>query len=206
MESSTEPEPGIAEDSLAVLGKQKIQFKPSSSELIAGTIIGILMTGSGATLVFFPVRSFGRSNYALPFFAEHGESVFSVGLLVLLGVAAFVGGIALVLWMRSLLSFRVVVCENDFYVGRRDKREIYTWDKIVSVRETVLTQHIPIVKGVARRAMPTTMNHSYVVLRSDGEEFAFNGTTVKGVKGLAGIIRRHTSKYEVPWEVVEEHD
>lgn len=67
-----------AENIYAVLGPQKERFKPRTSELFAGTVIGILMMGGGAAMVFFPARSLVRRNFDLPFFAAEGESVMSI--------------------------------------------------------------------------------------------------------------------------------
>lgn len=183
----------------------KAQFKPGLDNLIAGIIIGLLLVGGGCTAAFFAVKGVVDGRGSLPVWQEKGWSWTAVALMGAIGIGLVIGGFFLIRWMRSLFSLRVSVDRDGVSVTERDTTQVFPWQDILLVRETHLYERPPILKGAAKYALPKTMSKSFVVKRKDGQDFAFNGTTIKGHTKLAAIIKEETDARQVPWEIVEEH-
>ena len=186
------------------LGPSRHELKPSQANQGAGIILSILMVGGGGTLAWFPARAVIQSRGRLPLWAEEGMSWAAVGILGILGIGLALGGILLFRWVLSMYSFRLHICHDGFYYRRRGKSCVYAWEEIVAVEETVLHEHLPVLRGVARYALPTKQSRSYVVRRCDGERFLFGGDVIKDVALLAGVLQEEAERRVIPWIVKEE--
>jgi len=189
------------------LGEIKREFKPGLENLVAGIIIGLLMIGGGCALIYLPTNGVMESGGNLPFWTEKGQKGWSwgaAGLMVALGLGLVIGGIFLILWIRSLFTFRLCVAQNGFSVSDKKSVRIIGWDDIVSVQETHLYERPPLLKGVAKYALPKMKSKSFVVKVKQGDAIAFDGNTIKGHSRLAEMIKEETEQRSIPWEIVEE--
>jgi|HubBroStandDraft_5_1064220.scaffolds.fasta_scaffold396801_1 hypothetical protein len=187
------------------IGEIKEKFKPGIDNLIAGVIIGLLMIGGGCAAIWFSVRGIIRSPVPVPFFAERGECWAATILFVVLGVGLIVGGVFLIKGMRSLSSLRVSVGANGFAVTRRSATEFFAWDEIDAVQETHLFERPPVLKGVAKYALPKVMSQSFRVEMRNQESFGFDATSIKRHLDLAKMIKEQADRRNLPWTIVEEH-
>jgi len=190
------------------LGPIRREFKPGLENLIAGIVIGLPMIGGGCAAVFFSARGVIESGGDLPFWTAKGQKGWcwgAAGLFVALGIGLVVGGYFLMRWVRSLFSFRLRIGENGFAVTDRASTRVISWEDILSVQETHLYERPPLLKGVAKYALPKTMSKSFTVVLKEGEPFAFDCNTIKGHTKLARMIQEETERRGIPWEIVEEH-
>jgi hypothetical protein len=187
------------------IGEFRWEFKPGLENIVAGIIIGLLLIGAGGAGVYFPVKGVIESRGNLPFWVEKGWCWGAVGLCMALAIGAIVGGVALILWMRSLVSLRVRVGSHGLSVTRKDETRVIAWPDIVSVQETHLYERAPLLKGVAKYALPKVLSKSFMLTTKDGEPFGFDGNTIKGHTMLADVIKKETDRRGIPWEIVEEY-
>jgi hypothetical protein len=190
------------------LGEIRREFKPGLENIIAGIIIGILLIGAGCAAVYFPIMGALESAGPLPFWTEKGQKGWSwgaVGIFVALGLGLLVGGFFLVQWMRSLVSLRIYIGANGFAVSQKKTTQIFAWEEIESVRETRLYERPPILKGVAKYALPKMMSKIFLITIKERDSFGFDGNSIKGHSKLAQMIKDETDRRSIPWEIVEEH-
>jgi hypothetical protein len=126
-------------------------------------------------------------------------------MMTVLGVGLMIAGVFLIRWMRSLFSLRVRIGQNGFSVTEPETTQVVAWEEISSVQETHLYERPPLLKGVAKYALPKMKSKSFIVKIKEGEPFAFDGNTIKGHGKLAQMIKEETDRRTVPWEIVEEH-
>lgn len=185
------------------LGKRIYEQKASTANLIAGIILGILMVAGGVTIATFAVREVVNVRANLPLYAEHGMSWAAAGLMLLLGGGLAVGGVWLVLWAKSMFSFRLVVCSDGFYYQKKGETDVFAWQEIVSVQETIAHERLPIVKGAARHLMPTKTSRGYRVRRCDAKEFFFDANVLSRPSLLAGPLATAAQARGIPWQTRE---
>jgi hypothetical protein len=188
------------------LGKIKREFKPGRENLIAGIIIGLLLIGAGCTAVFFSIQGVVESGGALPFWLPKGKQRRTwgdVGLLGALGVGLLIGGFFLIRWVRSLFSFRVRIGHNGFSVTDQKTTQVIAWEEIESVHEIHVYERPPVLKGVAKYALPKMLSKSFIVTIKERESFEFDGNTIKKHLTLAQMIKEETDRRNIPWEIVE---
>ncbi|HET6881166.1 MAG TPA: hypothetical protein VFI31_13480 [Pirellulales bacterium] len=180
-----------ASRTIASLGKPLYQQKPTIANQIAGLIIAVLMAIGGGVLCWLPVREYRKFGGRLPVFHERDMSWVTAAAMCTLGIGIIVGGI--ILWRRiwSMFSFCLFVCPDGFYYKLKGETIVFGWDEIRLVEETVLHERLPLVKGAARRLMPTKTSRAYRVVRCDGKEFNFDGDTLSRVSLLAGPLARY---------------
>jgi hypothetical protein len=188
------------------LGEIRRDFRPGFENLVAGIIIGLLMIAGGCAAVFFPTFALIESGGSVPVWTEKGQKGWSwgaAGIFAVIGVGLVIGGIFLIRWVRSLFSFRLRVGQNGFAVSEKKAMRVVGWDDIVSVQEIHLYERPPLLKGVAKYALPKTMSRSFVLIAKQGDPVAFDGNTIKGHSKLAKMIQEETSRRNIPWEIVE---
>jgi len=186
--------------SVESLGRVVYETKPNVSNLVAGIVLAMLLVVGGLALAGFMIRQMflpgGNPPQAL-------ADWLGALLLMVLGCGLAIGGVLLFLWVKSLFGFRLRVCAEGFYFSRQGADNVLAWDEISKVRETVLTEKLPLVKGAARHLMPTKASRSYTVVRRDGEEFYFDENVVPRTSLLAGPLSSAAKKHGFHWETTE---
>jgi hypothetical protein len=174
------------------LGETRREFKPGLENLVAGIIIGLLMIGGGGALPCLPTNGVIESGGRLPFWAERGWCWGAVGILAALAIGLMIAGFFLIRWMRSLFSFRERIAQNGFLVSDEKTARVIGWEEILSVEETHIDKRLPLLKGVAKYALPKMMSKSFTVNVKQGEPFAFDGNMIKGHTKLAQMLKDET--------------
>jgi hypothetical protein len=187
------------------IGEIRREFKPGLENLFAGVIIGLLLIGFGCAGLFVSAKAVIESRGSLPLIVEKGPCWAMVGVFSALGIGAIVCGVFLIRWIRSLSSLRVAVGVDGLSVTRRDQSDVMAWADIVSVRETRLYERPPLLKGVAKYALPKVMSKNYRLEMNGHEPFHFDGNAIKGHVILAEMIKKETDRRDIPWDIVEEH-
>ncbi len=188
------------------IGEIRREFKPGIETIVAGVLMGLLLIGAGCALIYLPANGIAESGGNLPFWKEgRGWSWAAAGLMAAIGAGLIAGGLLLLRWMLSLLSFRVRVGEKGIAVFRKKQVRFIGWDDIASVQETHLYQRPPVVKGVAKYALPEVRSKRFVVRMKHGDPFAFDADSIRGPSQLAKMIREETEPRNIPWEIVEKH-
>jgi hypothetical protein len=80
------------------------------------------------------------------------------------------------------------------------------WEEIVEVEETILHEHLPLLKYGLKYALPAGKSRIYLVRRRDGKEFVFDGNRVKGLGRLGKALREKADSREITWNVKEVSD
>lgn len=182
-------------------GPPTVTFRPAMANIVAGIIIGLLMIAGGGTILGFSIREAIVNGSKMEWFADNGQCLAAVFGFMAIGLVLAGGGAGLIIWVRGLALFRVVVADRGFFCAKRNDVEIFDWDNIASVQESVQQEYFPL-KGVAKYAAPMGKSRSFVVRRKDGVEFPFDGNTVKKLSTLAKIIELNVRQRGIPWEVV----
>lgn len=182
------------------LGKMSYETKPNVSNLIAGVVIAVLLIGGGLALSGFMIRQMFLPGGARP---QDAGDWLGAALLTLMGIALAGGGVGLFLWVKSMVGSRVRVCADGFCSKRKGVDTVFAWDEILEVRETILHQKLPLMKGAARRLMPTKTSRNYTVVRCDGEEFYFDENVIPRTSLLAGPLSGAARKHNFGWTKTE---
>jgi hypothetical protein len=187
------------------LGDRLQVFTPMMANTIAGFIISALLLVGGAAAICFPLRAAYVAGWDLPVNVNKGWSWLAVGLFCLIGTGLTVGGGVLATYCYGLISHRVEVWTNGFrYCSRQSVEEVF-WADIDRIRETVLYERPPILKGPAKLLLPKLTSISYTVMTVSGKEYGFDGNSVKSIKRFGKLLREQADRLSLPWETVEEH-
>ncbi len=187
------------------IGKLERTYRPSAANLVAGVILGVLLIGAGATVLYLTIKEVIDRRGQLPFSAERDACWISVSLATAFGVGSVIGGSILVRWIRSLSSLQVHLGSDGFVVSRRDRQQVFPWDQIAYVKETHVYERPPVLKGPAKLMLPKIKSRRYLVRRDDEEEFTFDGNTLRYHVEFAEMLQAHLGGRNIPWEIVEEH-
>jgi hypothetical protein len=192
--------------SIDAVGQPTEQFRPSPANLVAGVILGLLLSGGGLAVLAFCAREIIRVGGRMPLAVEGRISWLAVGIMSLISIGLTGGGILLLRWVYSTSSLRVSLCPGGFFYESAAKTMTFPWDQIASVRETILHERVPLAKGIVKYAMPRVTSRSFLVCRRDGEEFAFSRNTLGKSDKLGETLREEARQRNIPWEVDERYD
>jgi hypothetical protein len=189
----------------AQLGELDAVFEPMSANIVAGFIISLLLIVGGLSAIGFSLHAAHVAGWKLPTNAERGWSWINVGLATLLGVALITGGLVLGRFARGLMSHRVEVFAKGFRYCSRGSAEPVLWTNIGGIRETILYERPPILKGPAKLLLPKVASFRYLVVTNRGKEYSFDGNSIKSIERFGNILRAQAERLSLPFETVEEH-
>jgi hypothetical protein len=167
------------------------EFRPSTANLIAGVIIGLLLIVGGL--------GFAVGCLYL-YLSPKGSDLQSTLLSVAVGLALVACGVLFIYVMWRLFAYRLVVCPRGFVRQVRQDIDSCLWDDIASVTEIVTTDHLPL-KGAAKHLAPMGKSRNYEIRRKDGLEFSFGPDTIKRLGRFAKIVREEVDRRGIPWLV-----
>jgi hypothetical protein len=180
-------------------------FKPSIGNIVAGFILSVLAVTGGCAVIVCAVRMAYLANWNLPVYIEKGSCWVAVGLLVLVGVFLIGMGIFLSVFSKGLISNYLEICENGYRYHSKSGHEEVLWADIRHIKETILYERLPILKGPAKLLLPKISSQSYQISTPAGNEHAFNGTSLNEIKKFGEILRTKADELSLSWETVEEH-
>ena len=181
------------------------EFRPMAANLLAGFLLATLLAFGGAAAIVFPIRGAYLAGWRLPFWVEKGWSWGAVGIAVLLGIFLMACGVLLLVFTRGLIGRRVEVCAAGLRYFAEDIGEDVPWNEIAGIRETLLYERPPILKGPAQLILPKFVSAFFLVVTTSGRELRFDGNSIKGIRRFGEILREQAGRLDLPWETVEEH-
>jgi len=184
------------------LGASISVHEPSRANKGAGFLLSILFFIGGFALVCVAVGQLANARGQLPIWAQRGDSWISEMFVILFG--CFLIGCGLFLWRLSqkLFSLRIVIGERGFCVFENSTTDIFTWDDISAINETILHERLPI--GPAALLMPTKTSRTYTVRRRDGKEFRFHPTNMPNLDALATPLAKAAKERNISWQTTEQ--
>ena len=127
----------------------------------------------------------------------------TVGVVSTLSSLGIATGLGALYYANRLKSFRVFLCPDGFFCQTAVKTEVFPWNEIGSVEEVVTRERLPIVKGVAKYALPKVEGRTYQVRRSDGVSRHLDKDNVRNLPELAAALRGVCDERAIPWQVTE---
>ncbi|WP_232105095.1 hypothetical protein [Gimesia chilikensis] len=188
------------------LGELEAQFRPSRLHQAAGYIMVVLIFGCGSYFLIYCATKLIRQHDRLPGIGGKGETLFSLGFGCVFGIGMMVASIFLLRWLRSVASLSVFLGENGFCVIRDQRVEVYTWDQIRWVLETVSIESPPLLVPPLNRILPKTTSRSFIIYRYDGTEFGFDRSYLKDHYVFADLVKQKTDQLGIFWKIVEVRD
>ena len=91
---------------------------------------------------------------------------------------------------------------NGFRYRRWGEDTEIAWTTVALIREIILYERPPILKGPASLLLPKIASKSYLVTTSDGQKFCFDGNSVAKIKRLGEMLHERAMALELPWETV----
>jgi hypothetical protein len=188
-----------------LLGDCLGSFKPMLGNIIAGFILSLLLIGAGVVGLTFVWREVYLAGGDLPLHVQKGMGWSTVALGSVLAAGAIVGGIVLARYSRWLLSHGVDVCADGFCYRVGASGDNVRWSEVASIRETVLYERPPLLKGAAKLLLPKMKSRSFLVTTKAGKDYSFDGNSVKGINRFAELLRKQADRFTLPWDIVEQH-
>jgi hypothetical protein len=178
------------------LGNVRHTFRPKMADIIAGTILGVVLVAGNIALATYLIR---RPD---PRPLDTGNRVAKY-VLILIGVIGFVaplGGLALLLGMKRLASHRVTVFDGGFVYDYAGKDQICPWTDVSEIRELFTHEELKVLKlpGAAIK----NVNRSFVVCRKDGAQYSFTVNSIDSIPKLAEFLESARDEYGIPWEQI----
>jgi hypothetical protein len=178
-------------------------FKPMPANIIAGFIIGILLIGGSLALFTFLLREVHLAGGNLPLYAKKGMCWLVVGLGSVIGIVLMVGGVVVTIYSKGLIASRVEVYVNGLRQCSRRSNEQILWCDVEKVRETILYERPPLLKGPLKLLLPKCSSASYTLV-TPTKEYSFDGNSIKAIKRFGDLLRERAQLTSLPWETVEE--
>jgi hypothetical protein len=178
------------------LGEIYRTFQPRIANIAAGAIIGAALVIGG----FSGAAYLGLRDDPKPL--DTSGRIAKYAIIALLGIAAPVGGVALILWMKRLATHRVVVCEQGFTYLYGGIEETCRWNDVEKISEVFTEEELKILK-VPGASLHNT-DRSFVVKRKDGREFCFNVNSIDSIPLLANCLQDARAKHGIPWEQIQQ--
>ncbi len=177
------------------LGKLEETFKPSLANVAAGVILGLgLVIGGIALAVYIALKPAGPNETSGDHFAKY--AIMAVGGLLL----PLMGG-ALVFGMRELAAHRVLLHEHGFQYLSGKSVDVCHWQDVTEIREVFTHEELKVAKLPGAKIKQ--VSRSFVVLRSDGKEFGFDGNSINRLTHFGEWLKYASGQFEIPWREVE---
>ena len=186
------------------VGEVTQELAPSYANAIAGVILGLLALGGGGFILTLPIRGAINAGGKLPFYAEHGWCWIAVILMPVPSLLLMAIGVWLLRLSLSITRLRVFICEQGICCADGKSVKVFPWNEVTSIEEKVIHEHLPIVKGPLRYAMPTKTTRSYKICREDGEKCLCAPGNVENFSVLEQLIRDQAKQRNIAWSTTEE--
>lgn len=186
------------------VGKPLASFVPSSTNVGAGFILSALLMVVGLAAIFSSLNGAHQAHWDLPFNVKKGWCWSAVIGFCAIGTVAIVGSILLALYSRRLISRRVEMFANGFHFISNSSSDIVRWSDVRLIRETLLKERPPILKGPAKLLLPQITSYRYTVIMATGKEYDFDGNSIKAIQQFGNLLRERAAALALSWETVED--
>lgn len=187
----------------ASLGKPIDSFGPSRVNLIAGTVIGGLFAFAGFCVLRFLVRSHDDYLGVIPVFSKQGPSWVGYSLVGMIGVVLSGAAGLIWHWVWSAWWSVVLICPGGLVREISSKVLVFPWKDVQAIRETITTQHLPILIYPFNLLLPTRTNRTYLIRCQDRRELHLDGNMIGEIERFGKWLRDESAAREIQWELVE---
>lgn len=178
---------------ISEVGAIKRIFKPGVANLSAGIILGLLFIGGGVFGLLAATKAVIDNRGVFPQ-GQVGWNWASVGATWIASIAAIPGGVALIKWMRRLMSLRVEVGELGLRITEREGTHAILWDDI-----EIIEEHHDFERR--KYGLPPRLSQKFNVISRGEEPFFFEENAIKGHLQLAEMIKAETHRRSIPWNI-----
>jgi predicted Zn-ribbon and HTH transcriptional regulator len=177
------------------LGEVRHTFKPKMANIFAGVIIGLLLIVGGLSLaIFLTVREDPKP-------LDDKNRIAKYAFIAALGIVAPIGGVALLVRMKSFLTHRVTLHDEGFRyaLGRRD--DAYLWSDVRKISEIFTHEQLKVLKvpGASLRNIDQRLQISV----RNGKDCGFTVNSIDDVPRFAQCLKAISEKRSIPWERIE---
>lgn len=175
-------------------------FRPTTANLVAGAILSALLIAAGvaALTAFAWIAPWSRADFDGGF-----EGWMPLGIWFAFGVGAIVGGIALVRFTMRLSKRKVDLCEFGLRCIDHDGQRDTMWSDVQEIRETIIYERMPILKGPANLITPKFASRDYTLVMTDGTQMEFDGNAINRIGRFAKLLRERAKELGVAWIVID---
>jgi hypothetical protein len=187
------------------LGNRIESFGPSTTNIVAGLIIALLVATGGLGLLLRVAMAILQSGGKLPL--QGGPKDWSwivVGLCAVIVLMLLGGAAALVFFARDLWSHDVEFCENGIRYRKGDVCSEFTWSMVTEIRETILRERSLILRPPFNLLLPRTVSRSYMVRTRAGREYEFTVNSLRNIGHFADLLSAAASQSGICWATVDE--
>jgi hypothetical protein len=178
------------------LGTLRQEFKPKLSNVVAGSIIGLVLLVGGISLAVFMIRRPDTRQL------ETGDKIAKYGFIAFAGILGPLGGFGLLYWMKQLASHRVSVHENGFSYAYGGENELCHWSDVTKVSEVFTEEELKVLKVPGAKIK--NLDRSFVVHRKDGKTFNFSVNSIDSMRRFADLLKQASRKHNIAWEQVHQ--
>jgi hypothetical protein len=183
------------------LGDLRASFKPSTANLFAAIVFGILFILAGLTLMALDIREVAQEHFQMPWFAPEGMSWLMFGLIQAASLGFIVGGVLMIRHALRSSRSRAYIGERGICRARDGQHEVLLWTEIRDVEEVVIRDRPPI-NTPFKHFIPFGTSRRYVLRSADGRQLSFDDNNVRSFARFEAILRRATAVHHVAWSVV----
>jgi hypothetical protein len=192
---------------LAELGSLTANFKPDLANFVAGIILCVLAVAGGIAILVWMVQFVINRGGDLPWMLPRDKddlSWFLVGLMVFAGCALALLGFEFLQRARRVQFFHLFICRDGFVTVEKRKAEVFRWDEIALILESVKQEYFPLKMGL-KYLFPLGKNHKYLVRSKDGREVQFDREVVPQIEKLKRLLQQEANKRGIEWRSEESY-
>ncbi len=178
---------------VADMGVPRESYRPKHANIVAGFILGLAMIAGGVSAAaYLLLRDDPKPVQAM------SDWIAKYVIIGGLGLAVPALGIALVVWMKRLMSHEVTICENGLIYQYAGANDVVPWVEIAKITEVFTQESIKILKVPG--ASLTNIDRTIVVLRNDGKEFYFSVNSIQNLGAFASLLKDASDRHNLRWE------
>jgi hypothetical protein len=103
---------------------------------------------------------------------------------------------------RRIRSFWLIVYRDGFVCKERGKLEVFRWDQVACIEETITHEYFPLKMGL-KYLFPLGESHAYLIRRRDGGSVRLDGSVVKRLDQLEETLLTEAQRWRVDWQTKE---
>lgn len=175
------------------MGAPRESFRPKRANIAAGFILGFaLILGGVSGAAYLLLRDDPKPVQAM------SDWIAKYVIIAGLGLAVPALGVALVVWMKRLISHEVTFCENGLIYQYAGATDVVPWLEIAKITEVFTQESLKVLKVPGGSI--TNVDRSIVILRNDGKEFYFNVNSIQNLVPFAAQLKDASDRHQLRWE------
>ena len=171
---------------------------------IVGVILFPLCFAGAGGMLYFSIPEIVINDGNLSFYTRNGHGWFSVIIFTILAVCLFAFGVFWLISAWQAFRSRIYLCPHGFHVIEGRKTQIFAWDDIVYVQETIFWSRPPLLVPPLLYLIPKTPKSNYTIYHVEGWKFELLTFWGLGRKWLVSRLEEEMIARGIPWAVDDE--